>query len=106
MVMLLTFLFSHFHKVLIAFIIFRTKCVLGTLHRFFKLFLWLSSKEPACQCRRHGFNPCIGKSSLEEEMATHSSILACRIPWTKEAGGLQSMGLQSIGHDLVTKQQQ
>ena len=32
---------------------------------------------------------------LEEEMATHSSILAWRIPWTEEPGGLQSMGLQS-----------
>ena len=29
---------------------------------------------------------------LEEEMATHSSILACRIPWTEEPGGVQSMG--------------
>ena len=32
---------------------------------------------------------------LEEEMATHSSILAWRIPWPEELGGLQSMGLQS-----------
>ena len=32
---------------------------------------------------------------LEKEMATHSSILAWRIPWTEEPGGLQSMGLQS-----------
>ena len=104
MVMLLIFLFSHFHKVLIAFIIFRTKCVLGTLHRFFRVFLWLSSEEPSCQFRRHGFNPSVG--NLGEEMATHSSILAWRIPWTKEPGELESMGLQSIGHDLVTKQQQ
>ena len=36
---------------------------------------------------------------LEEGMATHSSILAWRIPWTEEPGGLQSMGLQRIGHD-------
>ena len=36
---------------------------------------------------------------LEEGMATHSSILAWRIPWTKETGGLQSMGLQRDGHD-------
>ena len=36
---------------------------------------------------------------LEEEMATHSSILAWRIPWTEEPGGLQSMGLQRVGHD-------
>ena len=36
---------------------------------------------------------------LEERMATHSSILAWRIPWTKEPGGLQSTGLQRVGHD-------
>ena len=36
---------------------------------------------------------------LEEEMATHSSILAWEIPWTVETGGLQSMGLQRIGHN-------
>ena len=34
---------------------------------------------------------------LEKEMATHSSILAWRFPWTEESGGLQSMGLQRIG---------
>ena len=39
-------------------------------------------------------------------MATHSSILAWEIPWTKELGGLQSMGSQRVGYDLVTKQQQ
>ena len=36
-------------------------------------------------------------------MATHSSILAWRIPWTEEPGGLQTMGLQRVGHDLVTE---
>ena len=36
---------------------------------------------------------------LEKEMATHSSILAWRIPWTEEPGGVQSMGLQRVGHD-------
>ena len=35
---------------------------------------------------------------LEEGMATHSSIFAWRIPWTEEPGGLQSMGLQRVGH--------
>ena len=43
---------------------------------------------------------------LEKEMATHSSILAWEIPWTKEPSGLQSMGLQRVGHNLVTEQQQ
>ena len=36
---------------------------------------------------------------LEEGMATHSSILAWRIPWTEEPGGLQSIGSQRVGHD-------
>ena len=36
---------------------------------------------------------------LEEGMATHSSILAWRIPWTEEPSGLQSMELQRVGHD-------
>ena len=36
---------------------------------------------------------------LEEEMATHSSILAWRLPWTEEPDGLQSMGSQIVGHD-------
>ena len=36
---------------------------------------------------------------LEKEMATHSSILAWRIPWTENPGGLQSMGSQRVGHD-------
>ena len=37
--------------------------------------------------------------SLEKRMATHSSILAWEIPWTKELGGLQSMESQRVGHD-------
>ena len=36
---------------------------------------------------------------LEKEKATHSSILAWRIPWTEKPGGLQSMELQKVGHD-------
>jgi len=43
---------------------------------------------------------------LEKGMATHSSILAWRIPWTEETGGLQSMGSQGVGYNLMTKQQQ
>ena len=40
-----------------------------------------------------------GEDPLEEEMGTHGSILAWRIPWTEEPGGLQSMGSQRAGHD-------
>ena len=39
------------------------------------------------------------EDALEKEMATHSSILAWKIPWMKKAGRLQSMGSQRVGHD-------
>ena len=39
------------------------------------------------------------EDSLEKGMATHSSILTWRIPWTEEPGGLQSTGSQRVGHD-------
>ena len=54
---------------------------------------WHNSKEPACPCRRPGFN------LLEEEMAAHTSVLAWEIPWMEEPGGLQSMGSQRARHD-------
>ena len=40
---------------------------------------------------------------LEKEMSNHSDSLAWKIPWTEEPGGLQSMGLQRVGHNLATK---
>ena len=56
------------------------------------------SKESACNVGDPGSIPGSGRS-LKKEMATHSSILAWRIPWTEETGGLQSVGLQRVGHD-------
>ena len=41
----------------------------------------------------------VGEDLLEKEMATHSSVLAWKIPWSEEPGGLQPMGSQSVGHD-------
>ena len=43
---------------------------------------------------------------LEEEMAILSGILARKIPWSEEPGGLQSMGSQRVGYDLAIKQRQ
>ena len=40
-----------------------------------------------------------GEDPLEKEMATHSSTLSWKIPWTEEPGGLQFMGSQRVGHD-------
>ena len=61
----------------------------------------ISSKEPPRQCRRckrHKFHPWVRKIPLEEGTATHSSILAWRIPWTEEPGGLQSTKSERVGH--------
>ena len=55
---------------------------------------------PAMQQPQETWVQSLGwKDPLEEGMATHSSVLAWRIPWTEESGGLQSMGLQRVGHD-------
>ena len=48
-------------------------------------------------------NQLAKRKKLEKEMAPHSSILAWEIPRTEEPGGLQSMGLQRVRHDLATK---
>ena len=52
-----------------------------------------------------GLAPGLGRSS-EEDMATHSNVIAWRIPWTEEPGGLQSIGSQRVGYDLAIQQQQ
>ena len=55
-------------------------------------------KESACSEGDPGSIPGL-EDSLEKQMATHSSILAWKISWTEEPGGLQSMGLQRVGHN-------
>ena len=62
-------------------------------------------KESACNTGDLGSIPGSGRS-LKKEMATHSSIIAWRFPWTEGPGRLQSMDLQRIEHNLVTKPQQ
>ena len=55
---------------------------------------------PAGQEMQELRGPSLGREDpLEEGMATHSSILAWRIPWTEAPSGLQSIGLQRVGHD-------
>ena len=66
---------------------------------------WLSCKESICNAGDSGdvgLTLGLGRS-LEEEMTTHSSILAWRTPWTEEPGGLQSMGSQRVGYNWVSK---
>ena len=60
---------------------------------------WLTVKASTCQSRRLEFGSLGWENPLEEKVATHSSILAWRIPGTEEHGGLQSKGSQRVGHD-------
>ena len=62
-------------------------------------------KESACNTGDPGSIPG-WEISPGEGMATHSSILAWRIPWAEEPGRLQSMGSKRVGHDSATIQQQ
>ena len=55
-------------------------------------------KKSACNVGGLGSIPGSGRSPVEE-MATHSSILVWRIPWTEELGGLQSIGSQRVRHN-------
>ena len=55
-------------------------------------------KESACNAGDPGLIPS-WEDPLEEVLATHSGILAWRIPWTEEPDGLQSTGSQRVGHD-------
>ena len=59
------------------------------------------SKESACKAGRPGFSPWVGKIPWRG-MATHSSTLAWRLPWSEEPGGLQPMGSQSRAERLGT----
>ena len=62
----------------------------------------LDSKESLCNAGKLGLSSGLG-NSLEKGMTTHSSILAWRIPWKEEPVMLQSMRLQRVRHDSVTK---
>ena len=55
---------------------------------------WLSGKESTCQAGDMGW-----EDSLEDEMATYSSILALNMPWAEQHGGLQSIGWQRVRHE-------
>ena len=73
--------------------------------KFYSTLWWFpggsDGKESACNAGDPGSIPG-QEDPLEKEMATHSSILAWRIPWTEEPGRLQSMGSQRVGHDWAT----
>ena len=61
-----------------------------------------SGKEPACQCRRcktHGFDPWVRKIPCRKKLQPTPVILPGESPWTKEPGGLQSIGFQRVKHN-------
>ena len=65
---------------------------------------WHSGKESVCQCRRYrrrSFNPWVGKIPWSRKWHSHSSILAWKIPWTEDPGGLQSM--KRVRHDWAAE---
>ena len=74
----------------------------GNIHRY---IAGASGKESTCQCRRHkrhGFSPWVRKIPLEKETATHYSILAWRIPWTEEPGGLHGVAESDMTEHIHT----
>ena len=73
------------------------ECLNGTKRRWASLVAQKVKNLPAVQETQ--VQSLDQKDPLEKGMATHSSILAWRIPWTEEPGGLQSIGLQRVGHD-------
>ena len=83
-------------------------------HPVYTLSQWDSWDQWLCfphLCIRHsgtvlGNRECAQYIWLEKEIATHSNILAWRIPWTEEPGRLKFMGLQRVGHNWVTQHTQ
>ena len=69
---------------------------------------WLSGKESACSARDTETQVLSldREDPLEKEIATHSSIITWENPWTEKSGGLQFLGLQRVGHDWASEQQQ
>ena len=83
--------------------------IYGMWHYFFERILalglprWLSGKEPACQWRRCGFHPWVGKIPWRRKWQRIPRILAWEIPQKEGPGGLQSMEWPRVGHDWATE---
>ena len=78
------------------------------LHLIFNLHFpslpwWLRWESICLQCGRPEFNPCVRQILWRRKWQPTPVLLPGKIPWTEEPGGLQSMGLQRVGHDCVTK---
>ena len=68
------------------------------IYGLFGLSRWFIDRESAGQAGDVGSIPG-SEDPVEEEMTTHSSILAWKVPWTEKPGGLQSMWSQRVGYD-------
>jgi len=77
-------------------------CIMCTVTRIKELSWWLSGKESACQCRRYGFDPWVGKTPLEKEMAAHSNILAGKLHGQRGLAGYSPWGHERVRHDSAT----
>ena len=62
---------------------------------------WVKNPPAAQETQKMWVQSLDWEDPLEEEMATHSSTLVWRIPWTEEPSGLQSLGLQRVRHDTL-----
>ena len=67
---------------------------------------WLSGKESACQCRRCGFDPWVGKIPWRMSWQPSPAFLSGKSHGQRSLVGYSPWGLKRVGHDLVTKQQQ
>ena len=66
---------------------------------------WISGRESTCQCRRHRFDPLVGKILWIRKWQPTPVFLPGKIPWTEEPGSLQSKESQRIRHNFMNKQQ-
>ena len=77
-----------------------TNSLIQCLQRLYRIQSGSDGKASACNAGDPG-SILDGEDPLEKQMATHSSILAWRIPWTEEPGRKQSMGSQRVRHDFT-----
>ena len=64
---------------------------------------WVKNPPEIQETQEMGVRSLGQEDPLKKEMETHYSILTCKIPWTEEPGGLQSMGLQRVEHNWMTE---
>jgi len=69
------------------------------MHKYYRAFLIAQSVKNLPAVQETWVRSLGWEDPLEKEMATHSSILAWKISWKEESGGLQSMGSQRVGHN-------